>query len=271
MNRNSFITAFPPLVFFLFLLSCKGPVNKNKGPAPAVKPLEKTQTIELEPLKNIPLEESALFRMESPGEFQVVDTGEQRFSYETVNFKLGEATHITDVFLKNSNLGRHITLILNNDRVIRKASPEFSVHLEAGHYVALSFLTRTNYESVKGPEAYVIRQFNAGKSKSKDIDLTGPNLFYHMPYGNYSGRECDHILLDFFIINCSLSADSYKVRVMINDSVFMVDDWIPQIIKGLPEGENTITIELIGRDGARVSSPFNSATRKISLSQKEPA
>jgi hypothetical protein len=251
------------------LFSCKAPENKDR--VSVDKPAREAPEITLEPLKNIPLEEAAIFRMNYPGEYQTLDAGEHRFSYETVNFRLGEETVIPGYNLKNSKLGRHITLVLNNESIIHNSLPEFEVRLEPGHYTALSFLTRSNYESLKGPDAYVIRQFDVGKGSKEDLDLSGPNLFYHMPSGSYSGKAMENIMLDFFIINCSLSADSYKVQVAINDTLFIVDDWVPYIIRGLPEGESTITLELIDGSGERVSPPFNSISRKIILADLEPA
>ena len=269
MKRKILIWIITIPLLILVLFSCSKPGNKNQGMEGIS--MEEANAIELEPLKNITLEEDALLSMNYPGEFQTMDTGEQRFSYETVNFKLGEATIFRDYSLKNTDLGKHIALILNNEQILHEKSPEFTVHLEPGHYVALSFLARSNYESLKGSEAYVIRQFYAGKTVTPQLDLNGPNLFYYAPSGKFSGRDCEEILLDFFIINCSLSPDSYRVRVIINDSDFIISEWMPYVIRNLPDGESTIALELIGPDGVRVGSPFNSTTRKISLTRKDPA
>ena len=135
------------LAVMICLISCRS--RENKDPVSTGKSAREAPEIILQPLKNIPLDEAAIFRMNYPGEYHALDAGEHRFSYETVNFRLGEETVIPGYNLKDSKLGRHITLLLNNEIIIHHSSPEFGVRLEPGHYTALSFLTRSNYESLK--------------------------------------------------------------------------------------------------------------------------
>ena len=72
-------------------------------------------------------------------------------------------------------------------------------------------------------------------------------------------------MLDFYLVNTSLSSDGNKVRVTIQDSEFLIDEWTPYIIEGLPKGEISIKLELLNSTGKLIETPFNPSVRKITL------
>lgn len=228
--------------------------------------------ITLAPLKMTTLYEDAMLEMNEPGEFRRVLSGKVRFSYEVINFKLGkQIREPVSGGLAFRSSGSHITTILNN--ILSQSNPgtEFYLDLKEGHYTVLAFLSQSDFISLKSPDAYVIRQFTCGRAKARDLDLTGPNLFYSMPSGSFYGKETENVLLDFYLINCRLSPDGFKVKVTVNNRTKIITDWSPYIIHGLPYGESTITLRLIGKNGHEVSAPYHSATRKIFLYEKKPA
>ena len=55
------------------------------------------------------------------------------------------------------------------------------------------------------------------------------------------------------------------MRVTIQDSEFIVDEWAPYIIEGLPKGEISIKLELLNSTGKLIETPFNPSVRKIIL------
>ena len=63
---------------------------------------------------------------------------------------------------------------------------------------------------------------------------TEPSLFYSRPKGDYKGEETKTLLLDFFVSNATLGADSYKVKANINGQDFTLDQWVPYEILNLP-------------------------------------
>ncbi|MTI19743.1 phosphopeptide-binding protein, partial [Fulvivirga sp. RKSG066] len=65
----------------------------------------------------------------------------------------------------------------------------------------------------------------------------------------------------------TLSPEGNKVRATINGEEFMIDEWAPHQIEGLPIGEVTVKLELLGENGQLVSSPFNPVERKVTLEQ----
>jgi hypothetical protein len=172
----------------------------------------------------------------------------------------------------NSAQGQHIHLILNNQPYTAHYGATFDQDLEDGHYVALSFLSRSYHESVKNPEAYVLRQFIVGETEGEPVDLTQPHMFYSRPKGTYTGADTKKVILDFYLVNLDLSPTGYKVRATINGEEFMITDWAPQFIEGLPMGQSTIKLELLDADGNLVNSPYNPVERTITLEEEaQPA
>ena len=122
-------------------------------------------------------------------------------------------------------------------------------------------MSRSHHESIKNPNAYVFTQIGEGEK----IDLEKQYLFYSRPKGTYTGEDTERLLLDFYLVNTSLSSDGNKVRVTIQDSEFLVDEWAPYIIEGLPKGEISIKLELLNSTGKLIETPFNPSIRKIIL------
>ena len=114
---------------------------------------------------------------------------------------------------------------------------------------------------MKNPNAYIFTQIGDGKK----IDLEKQYLFYSRPKGTYTGSDTEKLLLDFYLVNTSISAKGNKVRVTIQDTEFLVDEWAPYIIEGLPKGEITIKLELLNSYGELIENPFNPSTRKVIL------
>ena len=236
-------------------------------------PLEKNG-IKLTVVTDSPLFPSATIKLVKPfeGDNQLLktDSAAVNFNYEIKNFKLtDQTTDAKDKHCSNSAKGQHIHLILNNEPYLAKYDTDFILTLKEGNYVALSFLSRSYHESLKHKKAFDLRQFYIGtsevKKKSAKVDLTKPLLFYSRPKGEYIGEDAKKILLDFYIVNCKLSANGYKVKATINGTEFMIIDWQAYAMEGLPVGETTITLELIDKNNKLVQSAFNSTTRKIIL------
>jgi hypothetical protein len=56
-----------------------------------------------------------------------------------------------------------------------------------------------------------------------------------------------------------------RVKATINGSEFIIEQWQPYIMEGLPLGENTVSLELVDKDGNFVDGPFNKVQRKFTL------
>ena len=189
--------------------------------------------------------------------------------YKVSNFELTQHTegHHGE-HMANSGQGQHIHYILDNSPYSALYKPENEVKLKKGseHYL-LSFLSRSYHESLKEKDAFVLERFkiNDKGGYEKLAVPTEPMLFYSRPKGEYKGADTKDILLDFFVVNTTLAKDGYKVQANVNGQDFMLDEWRPYKITGLPMGENTIKLTLMDANGNAVSGENTSVERKITL------
>lgn len=268
--KNLFLSLISSLLF-LSMLAC-GPSGTQEeatdmeGTEEAM-PEEETAQVTLSPAPDAVDYPDAILDMTAPAEGATVEGNTVTFEYEVTNYELGTQTPDADQKnLANSAKGQHIHLILNNNPYYAIYEPSFQQELEDGHYVALSFLSRSYHQSVKQPEAFKVSQFTVGDAEAEQVDLSQPMLFYSRPKGTYTGEGTETVLFDFYLVNTEIGPDGNKVRVTVNgNEEFTVDEWQPYVLEGLPMGENTVQIELIDSEGNLVDSPFNSETRTFTL------
>ena len=182
------------------------------------------------------------------------------FSFEVENYELGAQT-LNNSKLANSGKGQHIHFILNNAPYSAHYSENFSKKLEEDNSVILAFLSRSYHESVKNSNAYYFSQIGDGEK----VDLEKEYLFYSRPKGVYKGIDTEKLLLDFYLINTKISPTGNKVRATIQNSEFIIDEWVPYYIEGLPKGKISIKLELINSEGVLIDSPFNPSYRTVTL------
>ena len=187
---------------------------------------------------------------------------ELEFSFDVKNYKLGAQTeHEFQYSLANSKKGQHIHLIINNDPYSAHYTNKFKKKLDPDNGVILAFLSRSYHESVKNKNAYIFTQYG----DLEKIDLDKQYLFYSRPKGTYTGQDTKKLLLDFYLVNTTISKNGNKVRATINDEEFLIDEWSPYYIEGLPKGEVKIKLELINSSGELIDSPFNPSIRTVIL------
>ena len=183
------------------------------------------------------------------------------FSFEIENYELGAQTiNNLNNDLANSAKGQHIHFIVNNGPYSAHYNQDFSADVNDGD-VVLAFLSRSYHESVKNPNAYFLTQFGENQS----YDLTNEFLFYSRPKGTYKGNDTKKLLLDFYLVNTDISPTGNKVKATINDVVFLIDEWTPYYIEGLPLGEISIKLELVNNDGVLIETPFTPSERTVIL------
>ncbi len=190
------------------------------------------------------------------------------YTFDVQEFELGRPTDNYETRgIANSAKGQHIHFIVNNGPYSAHYMNSLNTEMEAGNYVVLAFLSRSYHESVKGADAFHIENLVVGDAEPDSADLKAPHLFYSRPKGTYKGADTKKVMLDFYLLNTSLSADGNKVRATINGTEFMIDEWAPYYIEGLEMGEVTIKLELIDAEGNVVEGPFNSVERTVTLEE----
>jgi hypothetical protein len=197
----------------------------------------------------------------------MVPAGPVNFKYELTNFQLTQMTgHDHSKEMANSMQGQHIHFIVDNEPYTALYEPKVTKDLKEGNHVVLSFLSRSYHESLKHKTAYDLRTFKVGQPKeASTFNVNAPNMFYSRPKGEYVGNDTKKVMLDFYLVNTTLSANGNKVRATINGNEFMLDKWTPYMMEGLPMGENKIKLELVDKDGKVIPGPYNTVERTITL------
>ena len=144
---------------------------------------------------------------------------------------------------------------------------ELPGHISPGEHIIRAFPARSFGESLKLEGSFNASTFyyrDSSKKKTLDVDLNKPYLTYNEPQGEFSSDQ--PILLDFYINNCQLSKDGYRVRFSVDGKVVrLLTDWTPYLIYGLPKGNHTIRLVLIDKDNKAVPGMFNNIQRTITV------
>ncbi len=226
--------------------------------------------ITLEKLEASPAYADAALQMEEPGNTTIADGGEVNFNFTVSNYELGAQTDSPNAeLLANSGKGQHIHFILNNQPYSAHYEPSFAKEIPNGVHHLVAFLSRSYHESVKNENSVVVKKLEVGPDAEDTIGLNmeAPTLIYSRPKGTYSGKDTENLLLDFFVLNTTLAENGNKVKATINGKEFLIAEWAPHVVRGLPMGEVTITLELIDADGNAIEGPFNTVTRTVMLTE----
>jgi hypothetical protein len=256
MNSSNILKLL--VILGLVLTSCK---NLKKSELESNK-------ITLEKLKDSPsYSDAALKSSQLDSTFYFYNT-DINFNFDIENYKLGVQTESENAkILANSGKGQHIHFILNNQPYSAHYESNFKKNIPEGSHHLVAFLSRSYHESVKNKNSVFVKNLIVGETYKDSIapDMNTPTLIYSRPKGNYSGKDTEQVLLDFFVLNTSLSEQGNKVKATINDQEFLITEWVPHVMKGLPLGEVTIKLELIDSNGIVISGPYNSVTRTVTF------
>ncbi len=255
--------------------STNGPADRNtalgaQSPANSVAGDAQTKNgITLTPFDDSPKFPTAQMQLTTPVAGSTV-ASPVSFSYDLSNFALTKMTGSDHAMqMANSMKGQHIHLIIDDQPYIAEYDTKFSQAIPDGQHVILSFLSRSYHESLKHMGAYDLRMITVGTppagTPAMDFDVKAPALFYSRPKDTYSGADAKKIMLDFYLVNTTLATNGNKVRATINGTEFMLDQWLPYMMEGLPAGQATIKLELVDKRGGLIPGPYNSVTRTITV------
>ena len=266
------IIALPLALLFLATISCK----RTKGDSDSsdisdtekVEEVAKTAPITISKLEGSPAYADAELLLGSPSNTTIAESGEIDFNFAVNNYELGAQTESPNAEkLANSGKGQHIHFILNNQPYSAHYEPSFKKEIPNGVHHLVAFLSRSYHESVKNENSVVVKKMEIGPNPTDSIgiDADAPTLIYSRPKGEYAGKDTENLMLDFFVLNTTLSEDGNKVRATINGEEFMLTEWAPYVINGLPMGEVSIQLELLDGEGNPIEGPFNKVNRTVTL------
>ncbi len=266
MNSKKF--TFLSALLSILLVAC-GP-GKSSSEESTEKTVEPTSTITLtDDVPASPAYEDASLNLSSVDITESEEGFNAKFDFDVANYELGVQTEGADTRgISNSGKGQHIHFIANNGPYSAHYAPDFDKPMEAGNYVLVAFLSRSFHESVKNPDAFWVDVVTVGETEeTSDIDFSAQHMFYSRPKGTYSGADTKKVMLDFYLLNTTLSENGNKVRATINGEEFLITEWKPMYINNAPLGELKIKLELIDSLGNLIPGPFNSVERTVTLAE----
>jgi len=144
---------------------------------------------------------------------------------------------------------------------------EVPFRLKPGMHTIRMFPARSFGESLKGDKVYVASYFYVeNMSHPIDVNFNAPYITYNEPSDEMPLNVEQPVLLDFYVSNCELTPDGYKVRLTVDGKVQRtLTSWQPYYIYGLKKGKHTIRLELINAKGMKVAGPFNDVQQTIHL------
>ena len=230
----------------------------------------KAAPITLTKLEGSPAYPDAELILDTPANTTIAQSGEVDFNFTVNNYELGAQTGGSNAEkLANSGKGQHIHFILNNQPYSAHYEPNFKKEIPDGVHHLVAFLSRSYHESVKNDNSVVVKKMEIGSdpTDSLGLDMDAPTLIYSRPKGEYAGKDTENLLLDFFVLNTTLSEEGNKVKATINGEEFMITEWAPHVITGLEMGEVNIQLELLDSEGNLIEGPFNKVNRSVTLKQ----
>lgn len=190
------------------------------------------------------------------------------FDVDSFNLKAPSNNNLTGI-CANSKDGQHIHYIVDNKPYIALYDSYKIYNEDTGSHLLLSFLSRSHHQSLKHKSAFILKQFDTYK-KTKTFNLKAPYMFYSRPKGTYVDADTSEVMLDFYLANCNLSKNGFKIKVELDQiHTFFVYKWNPYILKGLNTGTHTLKMTLLNEINKEVQTLYNPVERTFIL-QKNP-
>jgi hypothetical protein len=150
--------------------------------------------------------------------------------------------------------------------------------LDEGQHVLVAFPSRANHESVKTKGALYVTQFWVGKKGQPTVDLKKSMLVYSRPKGEYKGDMASHVLVDFQLVNDTLADGKDHVAVAVTGpgipdklATNVTKFGTPYYLDNLQDGDYTVKLDLLDKDGNPVAGSWNSTTRTIKINHAAQA
>lgn len=186
----------------------------------------------------------------------------------------------------NSNSGQSIHVVIDNNPYFAVTGPSIQPFNEEGFYYNQSYKFEIPYklsdgfhsirvfparsfgESLKGERTYQAGHFHVGKiGNGVPLEaLMRPYLTYNEPSDQMDLVENKPVLFDFYISNCELSPDGYKIRLSIDGTIQRyVTSWQPYYIYGLKKGKHMLRVELVDGKNKTVPGPYNDIQQTVTV------
>jgi hypothetical protein len=184
---------------------------------------------------------------------------------------------------------KHIHVILDNRPYYRLNTPnepfklkdiDPSYEIKEGFHLLVAFPSRHSHEAVKPikkASPLVMVPFFVGKRDGTKWKAKEPMFIYSRPKGkNTPPFPADGVLVDYYLNSAELKDGGYNLKITLkgpgveNGVTVTAKAWKPWRIKNPRDGQYTITMQLVDKDGKVVPGAWNDTTRQFDVSTKAP-
>ncbi|MBS0625235.1 MAG: hypothetical protein JSS32_04225 [Verrucomicrobia bacterium] len=242
--------------------------------------------IRLKPVRPTPEPEAASIYIALPKNGADVSGNPVWVQTRVEGYALGADSYFDRAYeIANSDMGQTLHVVIDDHPYFAVNEPAIDPFREQGNYYIISykfevpfrldpglhtirvFPARSFGEALKGENTFAVSTFTLkdGDDRLK-ANLSAPYLTYNEPSNQMHLVEGKPVLLDFYLSNCELSSDGYKIRLTIDGKTKrMITSWQPYYIYGLAKGKHTIRLELVDATDKLVPGPFNNVQRSITI------
>ncbi|MBF8262742.1 MAG: hypothetical protein HW387_407 [Parachlamydiales bacterium] len=244
-----------------------------------------TDQIRIVAVDPIPEPETVVTLIQLPHEGDVVSGNPVWIQLRVDGYALGTNSPFNRAGeIANSDMGQTVHVVIDDNPYFAINGPSIQPFNEEGFYYNQSYKFEIPYklkdgfhsirvfparsfgESLKGDRTYQAGHFHVGKASNGEQlgVLNRPYLTYNEPSDQMRLLENKPVLLDFYITNCELSPDGFKVRMTIDGKTQRtVTSWRPYYIYGLKGGKHTLRLELVDEKNKVVPGPYNDVQHTI--------
>lgn len=188
---------------------------------------------------------------------------------EIANSKKGQTVHVVVDEYPYFSINEPAINPFNESTYFYGTSYKFEIPFklkEGGHTIRV-FPARSYGESLKGDRTFFATYFYLREKRGNlERSLSQPYFTYNEPSDRMKLVEDQPVLLDFYISNCELTPDGYKIQLTVDGKIKRtLASWQPYYIYGLKKGKHTIRLQLLDSDGKQVSGSFNDVQRTIHI------
>lgn len=145
-------------------------------------------------------------------------------------------------------------------------------NVQDGMHVLRVFPVTSYGTTIKKKSAFDAHAFYVKKKLGNEVSqkLSAPFITYNQPRGEIvTENKSTPVVLDFYVSNCALSKDGYKVKISIDgEHTYTSTEWNALLVNGLDCGSHTVEIQLVDSDDKNVEGVFSQAKHTFSLNHK---
>ncbi|MFA6118741.1 MAG: hypothetical protein WCT85_01605 [Parachlamydiales bacterium] len=241
--------------------------------------------IQIVPVPSEPQPENVKIYIVFPEDGDVENESDPWIQLRLRGYPLGNMTETDRANeIMNYNFGQSIHILIDNNEYFARTGPSIAPFDEEGnyyesmykftipynlskgkHYIRV-FPTRSFGESLKEEGCFASAYFYIkDKLNNQNMSLKGPYVTYNEPSSYLTYKENQPVLLDFYLSNCVLSSDGFKVKITIDQTSRILTNWSPYYILGLTKGKHNLRLQLLDDKNEPVKGFFNDTARVITI------